>query len=78
MLDFLDAERARIEREVEAQQRDLAFAAVRSVVAQANGWSEHQVASRIHEAETARDALPNVWKAFSTGEIDAARVSAIA
>ncbi|RLV56705.1 HNH endonuclease [Aeromicrobium phragmitis] len=78
MLDFLDAETARIEREVEAQQRDLAFAAVRSLVAQANGWSEHQVASRIHEAQTARDDLPTVWKAFSEGTLDAARVSAIA
>ncbi|RQN03254.1 DUF222 domain-containing protein, partial [Aeromicrobium camelliae] len=78
MLKFLDAETARIEREVEPQQRDLALAAVRSVVAQANGWSEHQAAGRIHEAETARDDLPTVWKAFGEGEIDAARVSVIA
>ncbi|MFD1858604.1 HNH endonuclease signature motif containing protein [Aeromicrobium camelliae] len=78
MLEFLDAETARIEREVAPQQQDLALAAVRSVVAQANGWSEHQAASRIHEAETARDDLPNVWKAFGEGEIDAARVSVIA
>ncbi|RQN02808.1 hypothetical protein EHW97_12305, partial [Aeromicrobium camelliae] len=42
MLEFLDAETARIEQEGEAQQQDLALAAVRSVVAQANGWSEHQ------------------------------------
>ncbi|RQN01687.1 DUF222 domain-containing protein, partial [Aeromicrobium camelliae] len=78
MLQFLDTERARIEREVEPQQQDLALAAVRSAMAQANGWSEHQVSNRIHEAETARDDLPNVWKAFSTGEIDAARVSVLA
>lgn len=78
MLKFLDGETARIEREVEPQQQDLALAAVRSVVAQANGWSEHQIAGRIHEAETARDDLPNVWKAFGEGEIDAARVSVIA
>ncbi|RQN02926.1 DUF222 domain-containing protein, partial [Aeromicrobium camelliae] len=77
-LRILDAETARVEREVEAQQRDLALAAVRSVVAQANGWSEHQAASRIHEAETARDDLPTVWAAFSEGTLDAARVSVIA
>ncbi|RLV51344.1 DUF222 domain-containing protein, partial [Aeromicrobium phragmitis] len=51
---------------------------MRSVVAPANGWSEHQAAGRIHEAETARDDLPTVWKAFGEGEIDAARVSVIA
>ncbi|RQN08566.1 DUF222 domain-containing protein, partial [Aeromicrobium camelliae] len=78
MLQVLDTERVRIEREVEPQQQDLALAAVRSVIAQANGWSEHQVAGRIHEAETARDDLPTVWKAFSTGKIDAARMSVIA
>ncbi|RQN02668.1 DUF222 domain-containing protein, partial [Aeromicrobium camelliae] len=78
MLKFLDAERVRIEREVAPQQQDLALAAVRSVVAQANGWSEHQAAGRIHEAETARDDLPNVWTAFSEGTLDAARVSVIA
>ncbi|RQN09577.1 DUF222 domain-containing protein, partial [Aeromicrobium camelliae] len=77
-LKVLDAERDRIEREVEPQQQDLALAAVRSVMAQANGWSEHQAASRIHEAETARDDLPAVWRAFSEGALDAARVSVLA
>ncbi|WP_293785397.1 HNH endonuclease signature motif containing protein [uncultured Aeromicrobium sp.] len=78
MLEFLDAERVRIERDVEPRLRELETAAVRSVIAQANGWSEDQAASRIHEAETARDDLPTVWKAFGDGEIDAARVSVIA
>ncbi|WP_293784901.1 HNH endonuclease signature motif containing protein [uncultured Aeromicrobium sp.] len=77
-LEYLDAETARIEREIEPQQRELAVAAARSVVAQANGWSEHQVTARLHEAETARDELPNVWAAFGDGVLDAARVSIIA
>ncbi|MFD1859914.1 DUF222 domain-containing protein [Aeromicrobium camelliae] len=77
-LEYLDAETARIEREVEPQQRELALAAVRSVIAQANGWSEHQITARIHEAETARGELQNVWAAFGEGLLDAARVSIIA
>ncbi|RLV54515.1 DUF222 domain-containing protein, partial [Aeromicrobium phragmitis] len=77
-LDLLDAETARIERELEPRARELEVAAVRSVIAQANGWSEHQLAARLHEAETARDDLPAVWAAFGDGELDAARVSIIA
>ncbi|RLV55128.1 DUF222 domain-containing protein [Aeromicrobium phragmitis] len=78
MLEYLDAETARIERELEPRARELEIAAVRSVIAQANGWSEHQLAARLHEAETARDDLPAVWAAFGDGELDAARVSIIA
>ena len=58
--------------------KELARREVTLELAQALHVTEHQVWAMVAEAATVRERVPGVWRAFRAGDIDAARVSAIA
>jgi len=77
-LELWEAELAQVDPGADPFRHTAQRTAAVVTVAAANGWSERVTACRLHEAQTARDALPNVWAGFAEGRLDSARVSVIA
>src|SRR5690606_23134795 len=58
--------------------KELARREITLDIAQALHITEYKVWAIISEAETLRERTPAVWEAFRTGDLDAARATAIA
>jgi len=77
-LEVWEAELSKADPKADPFRHTAQHTAATVLVAQANGWSEYVAANRLHEAQTARDDLPNTWAGFAEGQLDSARVGAIA
>jgi len=78
MLDYRDAEMARIDLLESPMRRLVERGAIALSIGEAIGLSEGQVQLRLSQADTVRDQSPTTWLAFIEGRIDHARVREIA
>lgn len=78
MLEFRDAENARIDASDESPMRRLVErGAVALAIAESTGFSEGQIQFRLSTADRVRDHSPTTWNAFLDGRVDLARVREI-
>ena len=74
MLDYRDAEVARIALIEPSLRRKIEQSAIALTIGEATGMSEAQIQLRLSIADRVRDKTPQAWDAFADGLIDFSRV----